>query len=59
MLLPALIYFSIKNNNLSYFILNNTTNNDTTLIKLTKLIDFDPLKRRLCYIGYILNLITE
>ena len=59
MLLPALMYFSIKNNNLSYFILNNATNNDITLIELTKSIDFDPLERRLRYIGYILNLIAE
>ena len=58
-LLLALIYFSIKNNNLSYFILNNVTNNNTILIELTKSIDFDPLEQCLYYIGYILNLITE
>ena len=59
MLLPALMYFGIKNDNLSYFVLNNATNNDTTLIELTKSIDFDPLERRLRCIGYILNLIAE
>ena len=58
-LLLALIYFGIKNDNLSYFVLNNTTNNDTTLIELTKSIDFDPFERRLYCIGYILNLIAE
>ena len=59
MLLPALIYFGIKNNNLSYFVLNNATNNDITLIELTKSINFDPLERRLRYIGHILNLIAK
>ena len=58
-LLPALIHFGIKNNNLGYFVLNNTTNNDITLIELTKSIDFDPLERCLRCIGYILNLIAE
>ncbi len=59
MLLLALIHFSIKNNNLGYFVLNNATNNNTTLIELIKSIDFDSLKRRLRYIGHILNLITK
>ena len=59
MLLLALIHFSIKNNNLSYFVLNNATNNDITLIELTKSINFDPLEQRLRYIGHILNLIAE
>ena len=59
MLLLALIHFSIKNNNLGYFVLNNATNNNTTLIELTKSIDFDSLKRRLRYIGHILNLIAK
>jgi hypothetical protein len=59
MLLLALIHFSIRNNNLSYFVLNNVTNNNITLIKLTKLIDFNPFKQRLRYISYIFNLITK
>jgi hypothetical protein len=58
-LLPALIHFSIKNNNLGYFVLNNATNNNITLIKLAKLIDFNPLKQRLRYISHILNLIAK
>ena len=58
-LLLALMHFSIKNDNLGYFILNNATNNDTTLIELAKSIDFDPLKRRLRCMGHILNLIAK
>jgi len=53
------MHFSIKNDNLSYFVLNNATNNNTTLIELTKSINFDSLERRLRYIGHILNLITK
>ncbi len=59
MLLLALMHFSIKNDNLGYFVLNNTTNNDIILIELTKSIDFDPLEQRLRYIGHILNLIAK
>ena len=58
-LLPALMHFGIKNDNLGYFVLDNATNNDTTLIELTKSIDFDPLERRLRYMGHILNLIAK
>jgi len=53
------MHFDIKNDNLGYFVLNNATNNDTILIELTKSINFDPLKRHLRCIGYILNLIAE
>jgi hAT family C-terminal dimerisation region len=58
-LLPALMHFGIKNDNLGYFVLDNATNNDTTLIELAKSIDFDPLERRLRCMGHILNLIAE
>jgi hypothetical protein len=58
-LLPVFHYFGINLANLGYFVLNNTSNNDTTLIKLARLIDFLSAKRRLCYIGYVLNLIAE
>ncbi len=58
-LLLALMHFDIKNDNLGYFVLDNATNNDTILIELTKSIDFDSLKRRLRYMGYILNLIAK
>jgi hypothetical protein len=58
-LLPALMYFGIKNNNLSYFILNTAINNDITLIKFAKLIDFNLFEQRLRYISHILNLIVK
>jgi hypothetical protein len=58
-LLPALNHFSITNNNLRFFILDNTTNNNITLTELSKSIDFDPVEQRLRYIGYILNLIAK
>jgi hypothetical protein len=58
-LLLALKHYSIRNNNLGHFVLNNATNNNTTLIELAKSLDFDPLKRRLRCIGYILNLIAK
>ena len=58
-LLPALNHFGITDNNLRFFILDNATNNDTTLTELSKSIDFDPVERRLRCIGYILNLIAE
>jgi hypothetical protein len=51
--------FSITSTNLSYFVLNNTLNNNTMLIELTKTIKFDIKEKRLYYIGYILNLIIE
>ena len=59
MLLLALNYFIITNNNLRFFILDNTTNNNITLTELSKSIDFDPVEQRLRYIGYILNLIAK
>ena len=59
MLLPLLQRFGINNENLGYFVLDNTTNNDTTLRELVKTIDFDPILKRLRCIGYIINLIAE
>jgi hypothetical protein len=53
------MYFGIKKDNLSYFVLNNASNNNTTLTELAKSIDFDPLKQRLRCMGHILNLIAE
>ena len=59
MILPLFERFNITGENLGFFVLDNTTNNDTTLIELSKLLDFDPKERRLRYIGYIINLIAE
>ena len=51
--------FNITSNNLGFFVLDNATNNDTTLVELSKSLNFDPKERRLCCIGYIINLIAE
>jgi hypothetical protein len=40
-------------------VLNNTLNNNTTLAELGKTMGFKPIKKRLCYMGHILNLIAE
>jgi hypothetical protein len=58
-LLPVLHYFGINSANLGYFVLDNASNNNTTLIKLARSIDFLPAEQRLRYIGYVLNLIAE
>jgi len=58
-ILPLLTRFSITTLNLSYFVLNNALNNDTTLIELLKTIGFDPKAKQLQYIGHILNLVTK
>ena len=58
-ILPVLTYFGISKENLGYFILNNATNNNTTLVELGKALNFDPRERRLRYIGHIINLIAK
>jgi hypothetical protein len=45
--------------NFSYFILDNTPNNNTILQELSRQIGFDPKKKRLRYIGHVINLVTE
>jgi hAT family C-terminal dimerisation region len=52
-------HFGINNANLGYFILDNAPNNDTTLVELSKALDFDPVQKRLRCMGHILNLIAE
>ena len=59
MIRPLFTRFNITLNNLGFFVLDNATNNDTTLFKLSKSIKFDPKERRLRCIGYIINLIAE
>ena len=44
---------------MGYFVLDNATNNDTTLKELGKAMDFDPVLKRLRYMGHIINLIAE
>jgi hypothetical protein len=58
-ILPLLTRFGITSANLGYFVLDNTLNNNTTLVKLSKKLDFDPAEKRLHCIGHILNLIAE
>lgn len=59
MILPLLQRFGINNNNLGYFVLDNATNNDTTLRELGRIMDFDPISKRLRCMGHIINLIAE
>ncbi len=59
MILPLFERFNIIGKNLGFFVLDNTTNNNTTLIELSKSLDFDLKERRLRYIGYIINLIAK
>ena len=39
--------------------LNNASNNNITLVKLSKTIRFKLIQKRLHYMGYILNLIAK
>ena len=39
--------------------LNNTTNNNIAIIAIVKKFNFNLIKRRLYYLGYIINLITR
>lgn len=44
---------------MGYFVLDNASNNDTTLQELGKQMEFDPIQKRLRCMGHILNLIAE
>lgn len=56
---PLLQRFGITADNLGYFVLDNASNNDTTLTELSKKMGFDPQGKRLRCMGNILNLIAE
>jgi hypothetical protein len=58
-ILPLIQRFGINNDNLGYFVLDNATNNDTTLKELAKTMGFDPILKRLRCMGHIINLIAE
>jgi len=58
-LYPLLTRFGITQENLGYFVLDNASNNDTTLAELAKRLPFDPIKKRLRCMGHVLNLIAE
>ena len=55
-LLILLKDYRIDHDKLGWFVLDNATNNDTTLEKLSKSIPFDPQKKRLRYAEHIINL---
>ena len=50
--------FGIKNEQIRYFILDNITNNNTVITAIIKEFNFNPIKHRLYYLGYIINIIT-
>ena len=51
--------FSIKNEQIGYFILDNATNNNTVIMAITKEFDFNLIERWLYCLGYIINLIAR
>jgi hypothetical protein len=51
--------FGIKNEQIRYFILNNATNNNIAITAIIKEFDFNPIKRQLYYLGYIINIIAH
>jgi hypothetical protein len=51
--------FSIKNKQIRYFILDNATNNDIAITAIAKEFNFNPIKCRLHYLSYIINIITR
>jgi hypothetical protein len=51
--------FGIKNEQIGYFMLDNATNNDTAITAIIKEFDFDLIKRRLHYLGHIINIIAR
>ena len=44
---------------MGYFILNNALNNNTAIKAIVETFKFNFIKRRLYYLGYIINLITR
>ena len=51
--------FGIKNKQIGYFILDNTTNNNIVIMAIIKKFNFNPIKHRLYYLGYIINIIIR
>ena len=50
--------FSIKNEQIRYFMLDNTTNNNIVIIAIMKEFNFNLIKCWLYYLGYIINIIA-
>lgn len=57
-ILATLRSFSIGADNVSYFVLNNASNNNTTVDFLARKLKFNNLYRRLCCGPPTLNLIS-
>lgn len=51
--------YNIFGQKLGWFVLDNVSNNDTTLVKLAKVIPFDLNRKRLQCAGYMMNLVVE
>jgi hypothetical protein len=51
-LTPVLRKYGINKDNIGWFVLDNATNNDTTMVKLGKEFEFDPIQRRLRCLGH-------
>ena len=51
--------FGIKNKQIRYFMLDNTTNNNIIIMAIIKEFNFNLIKYQLRYLGYIINLITR
>jgi len=51
--------FSIKNKQIGYFMLDTATNNNMAITAIIKEFNFNPIKRWLCCLGHIINIITR
>jgi hypothetical protein len=49
---PVLRKYGINKDNIGWFVLDNATNNDTTMVQLGKNFEFDPAQRRLRCLGH-------
>lgn len=49
----------MNHDKLKWFVLNNATNNDTTLEELSKSIPFNSQKKKLKCVGYMINLTAD
>lgn len=59
MFLSVLQDYGINENNLEWFVLDNILNNNMTLAELAKSLLFDLLKKKLRYVGYMINLAVD
>lgn len=57
--LGVLQNYTIDINKLEWFVLDNSSNNNTALTKLSKTISFDSIKEQLQYARHMINLATK